>query len=84
MQAIDSQLNFSNRQTAVVRIGGATRTPPIADAVFDTLSGLAPLTVNIDMTGIQVLPADLYPPVRLLLKPTLVRERTPSHTWIFS
>ena len=30
MQAIDSQLNFSNRQTAVVRIGGATGTPPIA------------------------------------------------------
>src|SRR5438093_945874 len=60
------------------------RTAIMPYAVFDTLSGLAPLTVNIDMTGIQVLPADLYPPVRLLLKPTLVRERTPSHTWIFS
>ncbi len=50
-QAIDGELNFSNRQTAVVRIGGATGTPPIANAVFDKLSGPSPLTVNIDMSG---------------------------------
>ena len=50
-QAIDKELNFSNRQSAVVRIGGATGTPPIADAVFDKLTGPAPLTVNIDMSG---------------------------------
>src|SRR5262249_49059369 len=50
-QAVDSQLNFSDRQTTVVRIGGATGTPPLANAVFDTLTGTAPLTVNIDMTG---------------------------------
>jgi subtilisin family serine protease len=50
-QAIDNQLNFSGRQSAVVRIGGATGTPPIASATFDTLAGAAPLTVNIDMSG---------------------------------
>src|SRR6266567_510639 len=49
-QAIDGELNFSNRQSAVVRIGGATGTPPIANAVFSTLTGTAPLTVNIDMS----------------------------------
>jgi subtilisin family serine protease len=51
VQAIDSELNFSNRQSAVVRIGGATGTPPIANAVFDKLTGTAPLTVNIDMSA---------------------------------
>ena len=51
VQAIDRELNFSNRQSAVVRIGGATGTPPIASAVFDKLTGTAPLTVNIDMTS---------------------------------
>jgi len=50
-QAIDNQLNLSNRQTAVVRIGGATGTPPIADATIDKLTGAAPLTVNIDMSS---------------------------------
>src|ERR1019366_956010 len=50
-QAIDSQLNLSSRPSAVVRIGGATGTPPIASATFDQLSGPAPLTVNIDLTG---------------------------------
>ena len=50
-QAIDGQLTLSTRPTAVVRIGGATGTPPIASATFDKLSGPAPLTVNIDLTG---------------------------------
>jgi subtilisin family serine protease len=50
-QAIDKELNFSTRQTAVVRIGGATGTPPIAGATFDKLTGPAPLTVNIDMSA---------------------------------
>lgn len=50
-QAIDNQLNLSNRQTAVVRIGGATGTPPIADATIDKLTGAAPLAVNIDMSS---------------------------------
>jgi subtilisin family serine protease/uncharacterized protein with FMN-binding domain len=50
-QAISSSLNFSNRQSTVVRIGGAAGTPPIANAVFNTLTGPAPLTVNIDMSG---------------------------------
>jgi subtilisin family serine protease len=50
-QAIDSTLNFSARQSAVVRIGGATGQPPIASATFDRQSGPAPLTVNIDMSA---------------------------------
>ena len=50
VQAINGQLNFSDRQSTVVRIGGATGTPPIANAVFDKLSGVAPLTVNFDLT----------------------------------
>jgi subtilisin family serine protease len=50
-QAIDRALNISARQTAVVRIGGATGTPPLINATFDKLSGAAPLTVNVDMTG---------------------------------
>src|SRR5207249_9402873 len=51
-QAIDSQLNLSSRPSVVVRIGGGSSgTPPIASATFDKLSGEAPLTVNIDLTG---------------------------------
>ena len=51
VQAMDRELNVSNRQSAVVRIGGATGTPPIASATLDKLSGAAPLTVNVDMTA---------------------------------
>ena len=51
VQAVDSQLNFSSRQSVVVRIGGAVGTPPIANAVFDKLTGPAPLTVNFDASG---------------------------------
>lgn len=50
VQAIDSELNFGERQSAVVRIGGATGTPPVAAAHFDRLTGTAPLTVQVDMT----------------------------------
>ncbi len=50
-QAIDRELNLSTRQSAVVRIGGATGVPPIASAVLDKVNGTAPLTVNIDMSG---------------------------------
>ena len=50
-QAVNSQLSFSNRQSTVVRIGGATGTPPIASATFDKLTGTAPLTVNIDLSS---------------------------------
>jgi len=50
-QAIDRELNLSTRQSAVVRIGGATGTPPIASAALDKVSGTVPLTVNIDMSG---------------------------------
>jgi len=50
-QAIDRSLTLSNRQSTVVRIGGAIGTPPIANATFDKLTGAAPLTVNVDMTG---------------------------------
>ncbi len=50
-QAIDSTLNLSARQSAVVRIGGATGEPPIASAKLDKQSGPVPLTVNIDMSA---------------------------------
>jgi subtilisin family serine protease len=50
-QAIDQQLNTSSRQTTLVTVGGATAKPPLANATFDRLSGPAPLTVNIDMSG---------------------------------
>jgi len=56
-QAIDQQLNLSpifpvsTRQSAVVRIGGATGEPPIASATLDTQSGPVPLTVNVDMSA---------------------------------
>jgi subtilisin family serine protease len=50
-QAIDQMLNLSTRQSAVVRIGGATGEPPIARATLDTISGPVPLTVNIDMSA---------------------------------
>jgi len=48
-QAIDRQLNLSPRYTDIVRVGGATGTPPIASASVDKTSGAAPLTVTIDM-----------------------------------
>ncbi|MBK5290128.1 MAG: S8 family serine peptidase [Acidobacteriia bacterium] len=51
VQAMDRELNVSNRQSVVVRIGGATGTPPIANAVFDKLTGPAPLSVNINMSS---------------------------------
>lgn len=50
-QAIDRSLNLSERPSAVVRVGGATGTPPLAAAVLDKLSGPVPFTVNIDMSG---------------------------------
>src|SRR5206468_3850441 len=50
-QAIDRELNLTSRQSAVVRVGGATGEPPIVSAVLDKTSGAAPLTVNIDMSG---------------------------------
>src|SRR5262245_7440697 len=51
MQGIDNELNLSPKYSDVVRVGGASGTPPIAAAVVDKLDGVAPLTVNIDMTG---------------------------------
>lgn len=51
VQAVDGELNFSERQSAVVRIGGATGTPPIARASFSGLTGPAPLTVDIDLAS---------------------------------
>jgi hypothetical protein len=49
--AINSRLSLSNKQSTVVRIGGSTATPPLINATIDKLSGPAPLTVNVDMTG---------------------------------
>jgi hypothetical protein len=50
-QAMDQQLNTSARQTTLVTVGGATAQPPLAVAAFDSLTGPAPLTVNIDLSG---------------------------------
>jgi subtilisin family serine protease len=50
-QSIDQALNLSARQSAVVRIGGATGEPPIASATLDKQSGAIPMTVNVDMSG---------------------------------
>jgi subtilisin family serine protease len=50
-QSIDQALNLSTRQSAVVRIGGATGEPPIASATLDKQSGAIPLTVNVDMSA---------------------------------
>ncbi len=51
VQGIDKELNLSPKYSDVVHVGGATGTPPTASAVVDKLEGVAPLTVNIDMTG---------------------------------
>jgi hypothetical protein len=50
-QAMDNQLNTSTRYSTVVKVGGATGEPPLADAVLDKLSGPVPFTVNIDLSG---------------------------------
>jgi subtilisin family serine protease len=50
-QAIDRALNLSARPSVVVRIGGATGEPPIANATIDKLTGPVPLKVNIDMSA---------------------------------
>ena len=50
-QAIDQALNLSARQSAVVRVGGATGEPPIAAATLDKLTGPAPLKINFDMSA---------------------------------
>jgi subtilisin family serine protease len=50
IQLIDQGLNLSTRQSAVVRIGGASGEPPIASATLDKQSGAIPMTVNIDMS----------------------------------
>jgi subtilase family protein/PKD domain-containing protein len=50
-QAIDQTLKLSDRKTAVVRIGGASGEPPLANATFDKLTGPIPLTVNIDASA---------------------------------
>jgi PKD repeat protein len=50
-QSIDGSLNLSTRQSAVVRIGGATGEPPIASATLDKQSGAVPMTVNVDMSA---------------------------------
>jgi subtilisin family serine protease/spore germination cell wall hydrolase CwlJ-like protein len=50
-QSVDPELNLSSWSSVVVRIGGATGEPPIADLVLSTASGPAPLTVSYDATG---------------------------------
>jgi hypothetical protein len=53
VQGLDNELNLSPKYDAVVRVGGATGTPPIARTTVDKLDGVAPLTVNIDMSASQ-------------------------------
>ena len=50
-QAIDRELNLSPVSSVVVRIGGATGEPPVADLAIDVASGPPPLTVSYDATG---------------------------------
>ena len=50
-QAIDRALDLSERKTAVVSIGDAAGTPPIANATLDKVEGQVPLIVNIDMSA---------------------------------
>jgi subtilisin family serine protease len=50
-QAVDGELNFSERQSVVVRIGGATGTPPVAAVSLDRTYGTAPLAVAVDMSA---------------------------------
>jgi subtilisin family serine protease len=50
-QAIDRELNVSTNSSAVVRIGGASGSPPTASAVADVLSGPVPLTVHWDASA---------------------------------
>src|SRR5207249_10009563 len=51
VQGIDNELNLSPKYDGIVRVGGATGTPPIASTTVDKLDGVAPLTVNIDMSA---------------------------------
>ena len=50
-QAINQSLTLSNRDSEIVRIGGATGQPPIAEATLDRLSGVVPFAVNIDASA---------------------------------
>jgi hypothetical protein len=50
-QAIDTEFNLSPASSVVVRIGGATGEPPVANLVLDRTSGPAPLTVSFDASG---------------------------------
>jgi len=51
VQGIDKELNLSPKYSDVVHVGGATGVPPIASTIVDQLDGVAPLTVNIDMSA---------------------------------
>jgi len=50
-QAIDRELNFSSRQSVVVRVGDVLGDPPLISATADKTSGQVPFTMNIDMSG---------------------------------
>jgi PKD repeat protein len=84
-QAIDRALNLSTRPSAVVRIGGATGEPPIANATLDKLSGPVPLTVKIDMST-SVDPEGNKIPAYLFgcEEGSLVRSRKPQGSCTFT
>ena len=48
-----SPTTTAGRKTAIVRVDGATSTPPLAQLSADVISGPAPLTVNFSMAGTQ-------------------------------
>jgi hypothetical protein len=48
-----SPTTTAGRKTAIVRVDGATTTPPLAQLSADVVSGPAPLTVNFSMAGTQ-------------------------------
>src|SRR5262249_32257500 len=52
VQAINKSLALSPKYTDTIIVGGVTPgTPPISATNVDKVEGVAPLTVNIDMTG---------------------------------
>lgn len=51
VEAMDTELQTSERQTAVIRVGNATGSPPLGFVNLDKTIGVAPLTVNVNNSG---------------------------------
>jgi len=50
-QAIDQELNITETDSVIVRLGGAIGDPPVASATLDKTFGAVPLTTTIDLSG---------------------------------